>query len=318
MRELLRSYPEGVPAETLLVRIKGRRSYLVGAWDRLLLAPEPLKNIAPAPWRQAMLENDGSIRQALQREYAWVFRWMAEPLRRITAPFFWLTELRTLGICLRHQSGGHEIGDDLLEGSLLGEPVTDALRTTLRGDRAVQQLAEVLIPHAPRCADLAARFREGGSGAVEAALQDIFLEELAARRLHPVMGSFITLAIDCGNLIALAKRLRWRSTVRPKLLAGGSLPPKRLEELFVRQDVTALARLGSNLGGPGQSGDPHELERTVQLARYRAVRRMAREPSGVGAIIDYLWRCRNEARAIGLVARLATAGMAGVDEELIR
>jgi hypothetical protein len=318
MRELLRGYPPGVPAETLLVRIKGRRSYLVENWDRLLMAPEPLKNIAPAPWRAARAEESGPIWQALQGEYAWVFRWMGEPLRRVTAPFFWLTELRTLGICLRYQSGGHEIGDDLLEGSLLGEPIRAALRTTGGGVGAVKQLAEILIPHAPRCAGLVDRFREGGSGAVEAALQDIFLEELAARRLHPVMGGFVTLAIDCGNLIAVAKRLRWRSAVQPQLLDGGSLPPKRLAQLFARQDVAALARLGANLGGEGQGGDPGELERTVLQARYRAVRRMAREPSGVGAIIDYLWRCRNEARAFGLIARLATAGMAGVDEELIR
>jgi hypothetical protein len=104
----------------------------------------------------------------------------------------------------------------------------------------------------------------------------------------------------------------------PRLLEGGSLTPKRLAELFARKDLTALARLGALLGGPGGSGDPGALERTVFQAQFRAVRGMAREPSGVGTIIDYLWRCRNEARAIGLISRLANGGMGSVDEELIR
>jgi len=45
---------------------------------------------------------------------------------------------------------------------------------------------------------------------------------------------------------------------------------------------------------------------------------MAREPDGVGEIIAYLWRCRNEARAIGLLSRLATAGADAFDREIVR
>ena len=84
MRELLRDYPAGVPTDTLLARIRGRRSFLVGAWDSLLLAAEPLEGLPPAPWRQDLAREGERVWRALQREYAWVFRWMTPGSTRPT------------------------------------------------------------------------------------------------------------------------------------------------------------------------------------------------------------------------------------------
>ena len=91
----------------------------------------------------------------------------------------------------------------------------------------------------------------------------------------------------------------------------------RLATLAERHDVAAIARLAARLGGVGRSGDPDNLERTVLQAEYRAIASLAREPDGVGEIIWYLWRCRNEARVIGLLSRRATAGMAAVEAEIM-
>lgn len=318
MRGLLRTYPPGVPTDTLLARIRGRRSFLLGEWDRLLLAPEPLEGLPPAPWRQEFGGEGGTVWRALQLEYAWTFRWMAEPLRIITAPFFWLEELRTLSICLRDLAGGHGVDEGLLGGSLSSDRIRNTLLRAPNADEALRRLSAILAPHAPPCATLAETEHKGGWGAVEGALVDIFLERLAASRLHPVMGRHVALMVDGRNLVALAKGLRWRMAGRPRLLSGGSIPLKKLVELFDRRDGDGIATLAARLGGIGRSGDPGEVERTVMQAEYLAVRGMAREPSGIGAIIDYLWRCRNEARSIGLLSRLATAGAAAVDGEIVR
>jgi len=317
MRDLLRRFAEGVPRDTLLTRIRGRRSYLVAEWDRLLLAPEPASLLPPAPWRRGA-GLDGRVSLALQGEYGWVFRWMPEPLRIITAPFFWLAELRVIAVCLRRLAGGSRGDDELLQGSLMNDRIRTLLRIAPDEAAAVRQLAGILSPHAPACATLPGTFRSGGSGAVETALQDIFLARLAAGRHHPVMSRFVVLTIDCRNLTAVAKGLRWRSSRPPRLVEGGSIPVKKLADLAEQADVVAIARLAARLGGINRSGDPDNLERTVLQAEYRAVSSLAREPDGVGEILWYLWRCRNEARIIGLLSRLATAGTEAVEAEVMR
>jgi hypothetical protein len=255
--------------------------------------------------------------RALQQEYAWVFRWMQEPQRVCTAPLFVLAELRTIGICLRRQKGGLGVDDGLLQGSLLAERIRHPLGASLAPGETVERLAGLLAPVAPACGNLGQLFRQGGCGAVERGLEEIFLEQLAAGRLHPVLRRLVGLLADGCNLTAVAKGLRWRLSGPPRLIAGGSIPPKQLEALYARRDTAAVARLATGLAGSRRSGGEEEIEQTVLMAQYRQVRSMAREPSGIGAIVDYLWRCRNEARTIGLLSRLATAGVAAVDGEIV-
>lgn len=315
MRALLRDFPEGVPRDTLLTRIRGRRSFLVRDWDRIILSPDPAHQLPPAPWRGGTDGGDGRIWRALQGEYSWVFRWMPEPLRVVTAPFFWLAELRTLAVSLRRLAGSGSGDGELLQGSLMNDRLRRTLRDASGAEAAVRQLGPLFAPHAPTVAKLGETLATGGTGAVERELQDLFLARLAATPLHPAVARFVALAIDCRNLVAVAKGLRWRSN-RPALIPGGSIPPKRLEELARGGDTVAIARLAARLGGPGQVGDPVNLERTVLHAQYRGVIALAREPDGIGEIIAYLWRCRNEARAIGLVSRLATAGADAFEREI--
>jgi len=317
MRGLLREYPEGVPRDTILTRIRGRRSFLVREWDRFLLLPEPANLLPPAPWRGGTGGADGRVWRNLQGEYAWVFRWMPEPLRVVTAPFFWLAELRVIAMSLRRLAGGGSGDGELLQSSLMNNRLRKVLGGAASAEGAVRKLQPLLAPHLPAGTDLMGMLASGGTGAVEAALQDAFLARLAATPLHPVMARFVSLTIDCRNLTAVAKRLRWRSK-RPRLLGGGSIPQKRLEGLAERGETVAIARLAARLGGPVDVGDPENLERTVLHAQYKGIVAMAREPDGVGEIIAYLWRCRNEARAIGLLSRLATAGADAFDREIVR
>lgn len=318
MRELLCELPAGLPADCLLARIKGRRSFLVQNWERLLLAPTPLANLAPAPWRPRANDDPEWARQALQQEYYWVFAHMDEELRCATAPFFWLAEVRTLAIALRSLgSGGLELAP-LLAASLLAKPFCKLLRQSSNAAAAVDGVTTLLTGIDRRFSELNDIYQRDGLGALEAALLEISLQRLLSTPLSPPLRSYITLLIDSRNLTTIAKRLRWRLSTLPPLLEGGRLPVSRLTKLFQRQDHPALLALAMRLGGQGPYSADADLEAVLFAAQGRVLRRLARADDGIGAILYYLWGCSNEATNIALLQRLETIGSAAVDRELRR
>lgn len=314
-RKLLRDMPAGLPADCLLARIRGRRSFLVRDWDRLLLTGQPLAALSAAPWRRTAFEVKGG---ALQQEYFWVFSRMEEQLRCAMAPFFWLAELHTLAVCLRLLSGGTTDLDQLLKNSLLANNIKALLRTANGSAPAVAGLVSVLAGCDPGFARLNDIYRTSGSGGLEAALYDISLQGLARTTLHPQIRSHLILMIDSRNLTTVAKHLRWRLSAAPPLLPGGSLPLARLAELFELRDSTGLLHLAMRLGGEASYSRAGDLERVLFEAQGRVMRRLSREPAGLGAILDYLWHCGNEAANIGLLERLSEVGSENIDVELRR
>jgi len=317
MRELLRALPAGLPADPLLARIKGRRSFLVQNWERLLLAPVPLAALPPAPWRAATSGAEDGPRQAVQQEYYWVFSHMEEELRRAMSPFFWLAEVRTLAIAIRFLNSGEEV-DPLFVASLLANPLRELLRQANDGVAAVAGVAHLLAGLDPAFRELSAIYRRDDSGALEAALTEISLQYLVHVPLVPPLRCYMALLIDSRNLITIAKRLRWRLDTLPPLLVGGTLPLPRLRELFQRRDHPALLHLAMRLGGEAPYSADADLEAVLYEAQGRVLRRLARAEEGFGAILYYLWRCGNEAANIALLQRLEIAGNVTVDRELRR
>ena len=318
MRELLRDVPPGLPADALLARIKGRRSFLVQDWERLLLAPAPLASLAPTPWRPTASGAEDWPRQAVQHEYSWVFAHMDEELRCATAPFFWLAEVRTLAISLRLLNSGVTELEHLLSASLLAKPFRELRRKSSDGAAAVDGIANLLAGIDPSFSELSAIYRRDGVGALEAALVELSLQSLIQTPLAPPLRSYITLLIDSRNLTTIAKRLRWRLSTLPPLLEGGTLPQPRLTKLFQRQDNPALLYLAMRLGGQAPYSADADLEVVLFEAQGRILRRLARAEDGIGAILHYLWCCGNETANIALLQRLATAGSAAVERELRR
>lgn len=318
MRTLLLDMPSGGPTDCLLARIRGRRSFLVRDWDRLLLAGSPLQALSPAPWRRTLSGTEGRLLQALQQEYHWIFSRMDEQMRRFMAPFFWLAEVRTLAVCLRLLTRWTTHPDHLLTYSLLADTIKDLLRKADGCTAAVTGLTALLAGYDARFSGLADTYLRGGSGALEKSLQETSLTIISPLPTHPQMRSYIALVIDSRNLTTIAKRLRWRLDSIPPLLEGGTLPPTRLAELFERKDSTGLLRLAMHLGGLAPYRETDELERVLYEAQCRVMRRLARGADGVGIILDYLWRCGNEAANIGLLERLESIGGEGAGTELRR
>jgi len=318
MRALLRDMPAGVPADCLVARIRGRRSFLVRDWDRLLLTSSPLQTLSPAPWRRTLSGTEDQVLQVLQQEYFWAFSRMDEKVRRFLAPFFWLAEVRTLAVCLRILTGGATNLDHLLTYSLLAKTIKDLLRKAGGCAPAVTGVTDILAGYDARFSGLADIYRTGGPGALEGALHEISLAIIFDMPIHPQMRSYITLVIDSRNLTTLAKRMRWRLRTIPPLLGGGSLPPPRLAKLFELRDSAGLLQLAMRLGGLAPYRETDDLERVLYEAQRRVMRRLARGAEGVGVILDYLWRCGNEAANIGLLARLESVGSEHAEAELRR
>jgi hypothetical protein len=243
---------------------------------------------------------------------------MEETLRRTTLPLFWLAEVRTLATWLRRRAGGREDVEDLLEESLL----SDGLRRNLRGvpgvAAAVELVTKSFVAVDPAFARLPEAYRKGGAGAVERELADISLQRFAACPLHPVMGRFLSLVIDGRNLASLSKQVRWRLDTLPRFLAGGRIRLSTLEGLFARRDAAGAALLAARLGGEGGGSDTGTVERGVMAALSLTLRRTAREPDVVAAVLDYLWRCGCEARNLALLAHLPVAGEDAVGAEICR
>lgn len=318
MRVLLREMPAGVPADCLLTRIRGRRSFLVCDWDRMLLARQPLTALSSAPWRESFsVGAEDQVQQVLRKEYFWVFLRMDEPQRRFAAPFFWLAEIRTLALSLRFLTRERAYIGRLLRDSLLDGSIKDLLQGSDGCAVAVAKLADLLAWHEPRFAGLLDVYRSGGPGAVEAALYEISLQSLVRTRLHPQMHCYIALVVDSRNLITVAKRLRWQMSTIPPLLEGGNLPLPRLAELFKRRDDIGLLHLAMRLGGQVPFREAADLERVLYESQRRVMCRLARE-GGIGTILDYLWRCANEAANIGLLEHLEMTGIEAAGMELRR
>lgn len=318
MRGMLRDMPAGVPADSLLARIRGRRSFLVHDWERLLLARQPPVALAPAPWRQVLSGAGDWPLRALQHEYFWAFSRMEAQLRRVIAPFFWLAELRTLVISIRLLSGAAAELASTLKNSLLANNIRDLLQKGGERTTAVAGVAALLARYDSRFARLDDIYRSGGSGPLEEALYDISLQILAGMPLHPQIRCYVALLIDSRNLTTVAKRLRWRLGTLSPLLKGGTLSPVRLAKLFEQRDSAGLLPLAMHLGGQAFYSGAGDLERILYESQGRVMRRLAREADGVGAILDYLWRCGNEAANIALLERLESVGVESVGAELRR
>ncbi|MDD2582454.1 MAG: V-type ATPase subunit [Desulfuromonadaceae bacterium] len=318
MRTLLRDMPAEVPVDTLVARIRGRRSLLVHDWERVLLASQPLAALSAAPWRNHVSGGPDWQLRALQQEYLWVFSRMDEKTRGDTAPFFWLAEVRILAISLRLLNRGGAGFEHLLRESLLSNRIRTLLCGSDGSAAAMRQLTTILSGHDPRSGGLGEAWRTVGGGGMETVLYEISLASACEKQLHPAMRRYLELMIDSRNLTTIAKRLRWRLSTIPPLVEGGTLPPSRLAELFELKDNTGLLHLAMRLGCLTPYNETVEMEQVLYEAQRRVMRRLAREPDGVGVVLDYLWRCGNEAANIGLLERLESMGGEYAEAELRR
>lgn len=308
---------DGVPEDTLIAMVKGRRSFLVQDWELRLFSPAPLQALPPAPWRPEPTTSAGFawVERSLCRERERLFGWMNEPLRRLLAPLFWLEEIPLLASSIRRVAGQLGSGTDPLQESLLADDLKRILAT---GSvvKVLEGVAARLSAIDPEFAYLPAIYSGNGTAGVEAALNDITLEHCGRTSRHPQLLRYFRLLVDSRNLITLAKHLRWRLPPPKKFLQGGSLRDKTLQELGAGNGMAGLMAQVARLVGTSALSPDVTPEKGLLGARHLLLKRLAREEGGVGVLLDYLCRCSMEARNIALLAGMGRAGGDAVATEI--
>lgn len=321
MRGMLRT-PEGrgYPADYLRARLRGRAEYLIADWDRLLAVADPALSLPPAPWRDRTPRSEEGVWRGALREFTWVYGQMEPRLRERLAPLFCWFELRTIILVLRLREGGDDPrADTLLDESLLAPGVRRALRGGGNLGEAVAATGNLFAEENEKFRGLAETFRREGRPGVEGELVTLWLEGVAAERLHHPLGELFRRLIDLRNVVTLAKELRWRPTASPPFVRGGSLSPALLGEIATRGEPEALLPLLGRLAGRGvgewtaANPEPPLLEAVTG-----EVRRWGREAGGIGPILDHLWRCYLEARNLGLLVHGGDLDRETIRRELVQ
>ncbi len=285
----------GYPAEYLLARIKGRRARLIRDWKRLTfdtgLFDASSPSISDGLFKTKLAVSIGA---ELVREYRWVYEQMNRRLRRIFAPFFVYTELRTVFMCLRRLKD-RKAGalDELLATSLLSDTIKDIL---LVSEDLKDAVVRVAMLFSSQYAGLAATLDSEGLRGVEQQLTDRYLAETVKSGLHPLVKEFFMWLIDARNAISLYKYLRLDIDKQPSFISGGTVPEEKLQEIARSEDLLKAAAFIQELTGiPIERPDPTSVELALYRGITRRLRKVGRDPFGVGPILDYLWRCSIEA-----------------------
>ncbi len=304
-KELLQEREEGgYPMEYLLSRLRGRRVSLVVDWEPLIFGADPLESLSPSRYGGFVRETSSAgLWKYLLHEYRWAYFQMEKSMRNIFRPFFLYSELRTLFFCLRYKAAGEEIKmEQLLASSLFSKAFKKALMDSNHVEDSLDNVEGFLVSRSMKFRGLKAIFAKDGFKGLEQHLTNTCLEYTMDSDLHPVMREFFSRLVDARNVIALYKHLRWELKEIPHFIQGGRMNQRRFRSILEREDIFEVTSLIRTLTGiPVKIPDPTAVENALYREMTRFLRHKGREISGVGFILDYLWRCSLEVMNLGIL-----------------
>lgn len=311
----------GYPIDYLVARVRVRRADLISDWQPLLADAHPLADMPPV--RIVGRHADGSpegIWKALLREFTWVHCQMDNATKNIFSPFFLYFEIRTLVLCLRNKLAGNSVKvGELLACSLLAGNVKNMLTGAEDVSAAVAAVERAFLSLSPTFRSMKETYMEKGLRDLERRLTDTFLEYAAGLKVNRIIGEFVRYLVDFRNLMILYKHTRWELAGTPAFLKGGSISRTRFGEVLAGREPEGMAGLLRGLPGVegefDRSGSP---EHPVLLGLTRFLRRRSRETSGIGLVLEYLWRSYVEAVNIGILRHGGSGDRQAVATELIR
>ncbi len=300
---------EGYPPEYIVSRVRGRRLHLITDWRGVLESPDPVEYLKVS--RYGVILSSGSdlaIQEYSEKEHLWLYSRMDKTLKRIFEPVISFFRLETLIDSLRYRVKER------------GGLITDALRAIIKEiDEGGAFLSE----------DIQDGYRRGkGPGWIEYGIRKAYLEHMITGPLHRIIRDFFVYIVDMRNVITLSKLLRWRREGlglsefnSSDFIRGGKIPAKRLSEALKKDDLrTGIESLTGTWVYSCINGlsTPHEVERALLLNSLKYMRRLSREPSGIGLILEYMWRVYVEAVNLRLLLRWRHLGRAILDGEIIK
>lgn len=319
--ELLRKIENrGYPTEYLLSRIKGRRAYLITDWMAFLTALDPLEPLSSTYYKDLITDSKTeAIWRHLLREYNWVYFQMNRRLQGIFRPFFQFSELRTIFFSLRYKAGREDRKmKELLNFSLLSEEFKNILRDSENVASAIKGIEYFFTSLSDRFKGIKEISLKEGLKNVERRLTSIYLEYMIDSRPHPVIKDFFIRIVDLRNIITLYKYLWWEIKETPSFIIGGSISTERLMQVMDKRDIFEIGPIIKRLTGIKIEGpDTTNIENSLLKWIRRFMIRTGREPSGIGLLMDYLWRCYIEARNLGVILNGRDIDRETISAELI-
>ncbi len=296
-RELLaQGRAGGYPVEYLLSRVRGRRSRLIRDWKPLIYGAPPAEYLASPQYQGFVRERSlEGLWQSLQQEHQWIFSQLDETMRRMLAPYFLYTELRTITSCLRMLQGEKtQETAAVLAGSLLCDRLKGALSGGDVAD-AVASVEEHFCGISAAFRGMREAYEARGMRELEQMLVGRYLEAVLGQPLHPVLRQLFVRIIDARNILSLYKSHRLASRDASVFLGGGTIPVERLQDLRERDDLfTAVGLIRQATGITIAEPEPTQVEVALYRGITRFLKQEGRDPLGVGLIVDYLWRCSLE------------------------
>jgi hypothetical protein len=307
---------EGYPTEYLVARLRGRREHFIRDW-KAFLAPG---TTPPLPGRYGRVlfvgdravRPDEAVRQGFHGELLWVWREMNVRLRKVFEPLFIWLELSTLFACVRlkMRKGAEESLARLFASSLLSEELKSALRAADSPSEALLVVEDAFASIPLDVRGLKERFMQTGRlREAEERLTDEYLKWASGPGLHPVLKEFFGKVIDMRNMVSAYKHLRWGVGTGPPFLRGGRL--RGMEAV----DREALEEAALKLTG-SRASRPSDIEGLLLRNLLRYSERAART-SAEGLVLDYLLKCFQEARNLGIVLSSAPLYRGRLMEELV-
>ena len=293
----------GYPTEYLLARISARRSRLIRDWKSLVLDAALLDSLSIPGIRGNAAATPEGVWKRLLAEYHWVYFQMNRQLREVFHPFFLYSELRTLFICLRYKKEMKTEGiEDMLGQSLLSGRFGKILRKDDDMAAAVSGIEALFLSLSGKFQGLVDRFGTGDLRGLEQQLTNTYLIHTMGRPLHPVMKEFFRRIIDARNVLALSKYLRLGIKTPLSFIPGGTIPAARLQALLEKEDLTGVETLVRIMTGAAvEAHDAAKVEHDLYQGITRFLKKAGRETSGIGAILDYLWKSSIEAMNLSTI-----------------
>ena len=300
--DLLRHGRDGYPTEYLVARVRGRRAALARA--------QRSQAIGAAT-------SDEEIWSDLTREFDWLHRQMSAHLRDTLAPLFGLFELKTMVLAIRNTAIDRRLTvRRVLQHSLLADHARRALHDAPDGAAAVAALVAALTAVTPAFGTLATTYADAQLRGFEDALVRVYLQEVAAARLHPAVRAFVASFIDARNIVLLYKALRWDVGRTDQFIAGGTLDVSVFTEARARQDAAAVDALSARVARrTPRSLAPSEpaLETALLNGLTALLNSRRRDVDDVDVMVAYIWRVYVNARNRSLLhhARDVDEGVLG-------
>ena len=316
--ELLQS-PEdrGYPGEYLLARLCGRRERFIKNWEVILLSDNPYEHLQSVQHGEMLRKHPAEdVWRRLAKEFIWVYMQMNNDLRMTFNPLFAYFEIKTLVSCFRYKikKADKEAMESLLSYSLLSEKI----KKILTGGMDMVPALEVIEGLFERHPGLIEIFSTSGLKGVEERLNVVFLEDTVRSELHPVIKTFFTYVIDFKNILAVYKYRRWGISDEPLFIKGGGIEKSRLKKAVYSDEISTIRKLFPGLSKISiNTSSAADIENKLLTVLTRHLRTSGREPSGIGFILNYLWRCYLEALNLGIILQGRNVEPSVIKEEIV-